>query len=73
MSNSTAHRRARLWNGIAAQTAAAAAKPEALDVTEIRHFPVREPVSGNRYSVLKVTTRSGLIGWGECGTIHLPI
>jgi L-alanine-DL-glutamate epimerase-like enolase superfamily enzyme len=66
MSNNTTHRRARLWNGIAPQTAAAG-KPEALDVTEIRHFPVREPVSGNRYSVLKVTTRSGLIGWGECG------
>jgi galactonate dehydratase len=66
MSNNTAHRRARLWNGIAPQ-AAAPGKPDALDVTEIRHFPVREPVSGNRYSVLKVTTRSGLTGWGECG------
>jgi hypothetical protein len=34
---------------------------------EIRHSPVREPISGNRYSFLKVTTRAGLIGWGECG------
>lgn len=41
-------------------------KPAALDITEIRHFPVREPVSGNRYSLLRVTTRSGLTGWGEC-------
>jgi galactonate dehydratase len=46
---------------------AAAAKPSALDITEIRHFPLREPVSGSRYSLLKITTRSGLIGWGECG------
>ena len=45
---------------------AAAAKADPLDITEIRHFPVREPVSGNRYSILKVTTRAGLIGWGEC-------
>jgi galactonate dehydratase len=58
-------RRARLRNRFAPQIAAAA-KPDALDVTEIRHFPVREPVSGNRYSVLKIMTRSGLIGWGEC-------
>jgi galactonate dehydratase len=69
MNNTTAHRRARLWNGIAPQTAATARPdaPDQLDVTEIRHFPVREPVSGNRYSILKLTTRSGLIGWGECG------
>jgi galactonate dehydratase len=46
---------------------AAAAKPSALDITEIRHFPLREPASGNRYSLLKITTRSGLTGWGECG------
>src|SRR5580658_10881779 len=66
MSPITAHRRARLRNRFAPQIAAPA-KVNALDITEIRHFPVREPVSGNRYSVLQVTTRSGLIGWGECG------
>jgi galactonate dehydratase len=46
--------------------AAAAATPGDLDITEIRHFPVREPVSGSRYTLLRVKTRSGLIGWGEC-------
>ena len=46
---------------------AAAAKPSAMDITEISHFPLREPASGNRYSLLKITTRSGLTGWGECG------
>jgi galactonate dehydratase len=65
MSSIAAHRRARLRDHFAPQIAAAA-KPDPLDVAEIRHFPVCEPVSGNRYSVLKVTTRSGLIGWGEC-------
>ena len=45
----------------------AAARPGALDITDIRHFPVREPVSGNRYSLLRIATRSGLVGWGECG------
>lgn len=66
MSHIAAHRRARLRNRFAPQISAAA-KPDGLDVSEIRHFPVREPISGNCYSVLKVTTRAGLVGWGECG------
>jgi galactonate dehydratase len=56
-------RRTRLLTAFAQQ--AAQAKPTPLDITEIRHFPVREPVSGNRYSLLRVTTRSGVTGWGE--------
>src|SRR5262249_36482972 len=45
-----------------------AARPEAGEqtVAEMRWFPVREPVSGNRYTLLRVKTRSGLTGWGEC-------
>jgi galactonate dehydratase len=66
MSHITILKRARLRTSFAPQVASAA-KPAALDITEIRHFPVREPVSGNRYSLLRVTTRSGLTGWGECG------
>src|SRR5665213_4363738 len=67
MSQIVIHRRERLRAHLALQTAVAVPKPAALDITEIRHFPLREPVSGNRYSLLKITTRSGLIGWGECG------
>jgi galactonate dehydratase len=66
MNHITMRRRARLSVGFAPQVAAAA-KPAELDITEIRHFPLREPVSGNRYSLLRVKTRSGLTGWGECG------
>ncbi len=66
MSQLTIHRRERLRLPIAPQTAAAA-RPGALDITDIRHFPVREPVSGNRYSLLRIATRPGLVGWGECG------
>lgn len=58
-------RRVRLLASFAPQ-AAAAVKPDALDITDIREFPVREPVSKNQYALLRVTTRSGLIGWGEC-------
>src|SRR5437764_15023813 len=67
MSHVTMQRRERLRMRIVPQAAAAMASPAALDITEIRHFPVREPVSGNRYSLLRITTRSGLVGWGECG------
>jgi galactonate dehydratase len=35
----------------------------------MRWFPIREPVSGNRYTVLRVKTRSGLTGWGECAQV----
>jgi galactonate dehydratase len=65
--NHTISRRARL--GIAFAPQAAAAKPDAGDtVAELRWFPVREPVSGNRYTFLRVKTRSGLTGWGECAS-----
>src|SRR3954451_18741941 len=58
-------KRVRLLAGIAQEAAKAAGKPAALDITAIRHYPVREPASGKRYSLLRITTRSGLIGWGE--------
>lgn len=63
----TVRRRARLSAGFAPQIAAGT-KAAALDIAEIRHYPLREPVSGNRYSLLRVKTRSGLTGWGECAT-----
>lgn len=65
MRHITTHRRSRLASRIALQTAAAG-KPSDLDITELRLASVREPVGGNRYSLLRITTRSGLIGWGEC-------
>jgi galactonate dehydratase len=65
MSLLTMHRRARLRTTVAFQPAAAA-KPSALDIAEIRHFPLREPTSKATYSLLRVKSQSGLIGWGEC-------
>jgi galactonate dehydratase len=61
-----AQRRARLARGFASQVVAAAPQREEYAIAEIRWFPVREPMSGNRYTVLRVKTRSGLTGWGEC-------
>jgi galactonate dehydratase len=68
MHTATVRRRAHLSNGFAMQTAAVQANSSALEIVEMRHFRVREPVSGNRYSLLRVKTRSGLTGWGECAT-----
>jgi len=63
--NHTISRRMRLTAAFAPQ--AALARPDTGEtITEMRRFPVREPVSGNRYTLLRVKTRSGLIGWGEC-------
>ena len=64
--NHTISRRMRLNVAFAPQTAAAAAQAGEHPIAEMRWFPVREPVSGNRYAVLRVKTRSGLTGWGEC-------
>jgi galactonate dehydratase len=65
MNHVTINKRARLLAAIAQEAGNAAAKPAALDITAMRHYPVREPVSGKRYSLLRITTRSGLVGWGE--------
>jgi galactonate dehydratase len=65
MNHITVRRRARLLPIFSPPTATSS-KPAVLDITDIRYFPVREPVSRNQYALLRVTTRSGLIGWGEC-------
>ncbi len=58
-------RRVRLRAAFAPQSAAAVdANP--LSIAELRHYPLREPVSGAQYSLLRVRTRSGIVGWGEC-------
>ncbi len=60
-------RRARLQSVIAMQAASAGNDP--LEVRDVRAYPLREPGSGRRYTALKLTARSGMVGWGECGDI----
>jgi galactonate dehydratase len=40
-----------------------------LAIAELRVYPVREPVSGRSYTVVRLKTRSGLIGYGECAEV----
>jgi galactonate dehydratase len=63
--NHTITRRMRLSAAFAPQQVAQASAGEHV-IAEMRWFPVREPVSGNRYTIVRVKTRSGLTGWGEC-------
>lgn len=69
MNAATIRRRGRLLSGFALQAAAGISRQSDLDIAEFRHFPLREPVSGNRYSLLRVKTRSGLTGWGEANSV----
>src|SRR5262245_11737313 len=61
-------RRQKLAGIIALQTSGAVVSQDHL-VAELRAYPVREPVSGRSYTVLRLRTRSGITGWGECGRI----
>ena len=36
------------------------------EIADLRAYPLREPVSGRRYTVVRLRTRSGLRGYGEC-------
>jgi galactonate dehydratase len=47
------------------QIASNSASPSA--IASLKAFPVREPVSRRSYTVLKLTTQSGIGGYGECG------
>jgi galactonate dehydratase len=58
--------------GFAPQAAAATPQSAEHAIAEMRWFPLREPVSGRRYTLLRVRTRSGLIGWGECAQAAEP-
>jgi galactonate dehydratase len=66
----TEARRKRIRDRLAAAARAAAAAPAAEDprlaIDAIETFRVREPASGRAYTVVRLRTRSGLDGYGEC-------
>lgn len=37
-----------------------------LEIRDAAAYPLREPVSGRRYAILRLQSESGLIGYGEC-------
>ena len=38
-------------------------------IRSLQTFPVKQPGDGRTYTLLKVTARDGLTGWGECGAV----
>jgi galactonate dehydratase len=62
-------RRARLAALLGAQAAAAARDADGLAITGLRALRLREPDSRRSYTVVRVETRSGLTGFGECGAV----
>jgi galactonate dehydratase len=61
-------RRARLA-AFAAQATTAGGASSPLQIAALRQYPLREPVSGRTYTVIKLQTRGGLEGYGECGSV----
>jgi galactonate dehydratase len=66
MTNPTLRRRSRLAGIVAAQAGAVMPRPSAkLQITDVRLFALREPVSARSYSVVEVRTSGGITGYGE--------
>src|SRR5262249_23138495 len=72
MSRIASLRRMRLASFAQAAPPAGAAKPE-LTVSELKAYPLREPVSRRAYTVLEIRTRGGLTGYGECAAATEPV
>src|SRR5262245_21345339 len=64
-------RRARLASTVSAFSFQRdkAATDAGMNVSGMRVYPLREPRSGRRYSLLKVVSESGLSGFGECEAV----
>jgi galactonate dehydratase len=66
MSTAQLARRAKLQSIMAWQAAAPGAV-EPLAIKDLRIYPLREPDSGRAYAMVRVESRGGAVGWGECG------
>ncbi|HXK00926.1 MAG TPA: mandelate racemase/muconate lactonizing enzyme family protein [Verrucomicrobiae bacterium] len=66
MPNPIVARRARLMAFAPPQAAMPARPNPRLEIASLRDYRLREPVSGRSYTVLRLETRGGLEGYGEC-------
>ncbi|NWF84381.1 MAG: hypothetical protein HXY18_11185 [Bryobacteraceae bacterium] len=46
------------------------APDDPLAITEVRTWPLREPLSRRRYTVLRLRAKAGIEGFGECGGLE---
>jgi galactonate dehydratase len=61
-------RKSRLADFMAMQ-AAAATPGDKHAIAEMRAYPVREPASGRVYTIVRLRSQSGIVGWGEAGRV----
>jgi galactonate dehydratase len=66
-------RRARLGALLGVQPAVDLRDADGLAIAGLRATRLREPVSGRSYTLVRIETRSGLTGFGECGTVADPV
>ena len=69
MRNATQIRRARLAAFAPFQAAMPGGPDRRLEISSLGDYRLREPVSGRSYTMLRLQTRGGLEGYGECGEI----
>jgi len=62
-------RRARLTVAMQAARGAGGKSENGLAITDVAAWTLREPMSERKYSVVKILTRSGLSGFGECAAL----
>jgi len=58
--------RQKIWSNLPAFASQAAAT-DSLSIANVRGWRLREPSSGRRYTVLRLETRGGMVGYGEGG------
>src|SRR5262245_52755628 len=69
MFRETRVRRARLEVAMQAARSASEKSDNNLQITDAQAWTLREPLSKRTYSVVKIQTRSGLAGFGECAPL----
>jgi galactonate dehydratase len=65
-------RRSRLLVAMQSAPSTPAQTENALAITGLKAWNLREPVSKRAYTVVKIQTRSGLAGFGECAPLTAP-
>jgi galactonate dehydratase len=69
MRNALLARRARLLAFAAPQAVTSAGTNAQLEISALRTYPLKEPVSQRSYTILKLETRGGSVGYGECAGV----
>lgn len=68
MRNAVQRRRERLAAFVPQAAMAARPSPQ-VEIASLRDYRLREPISGRTYTVLRLETPGGLVGYGECADV----